>query len=234
MTKEEQGLRQSEIATNEQPEIAINEQSAATTNERPEPIAAPRKASFMTARELAVSGLLAGITVLLGVTGYGFIHLIYMKATILHIPTIIGAIAEGPRVGMTVGFLFGCFSLMQNVMVPTLMSIVFLNPLISVLPRLLLGLIAYVVYRVLPGKAAVRIAISALVTSMSNTVMVMGLTYLLYAKEFAEIRQIPLDRVIDIIITICVMNGIPEAIGAAVIATPIIVMLQRTRRGARK
>ena len=47
---------------------------------------------FMSIRELTVSGLLAGITIFLGLTGYGFIPLIFMNATILHIPTIIGSV----------------------------------------------------------------------------------------------------------------------------------------------
>ena len=37
---------------------------------------------FMSIRELTVSGLLAGITIFLGLTGYGFIPLIFMNATI--------------------------------------------------------------------------------------------------------------------------------------------------------
>ena len=46
--------------------------------------------TFMSIRELTISGLLAGITIFLGLTGYGFIPLVVMNATILHIPTIIG------------------------------------------------------------------------------------------------------------------------------------------------
>mgnify|MGYP003165810071 CR=1 FL=1 len=53
---------------------------------------------FMSIRELTVSGLLAGITIFLGLTGYGFIPLIFMNATILHIPTIIGSVVAGPRI----------------------------------------------------------------------------------------------------------------------------------------
>ena len=55
--------------------------------------------AFLNIRQLTVSGLLAGITIFLGLTGYGFIPLVVMDATILHIPTIIGAIAGGPKVG---------------------------------------------------------------------------------------------------------------------------------------
>ena len=53
---------------------------------------------FMSIRELTVSGLLAGITIFLGLTGYGFIPLIFMNATILHIPTIIGSVVAGRRI----------------------------------------------------------------------------------------------------------------------------------------
>lgn len=53
--------------------------------------------TFMSIRELTISGLLAGITIFLGLTGYGFIPLVVMNATILHIPTIIGTVAQGRR-----------------------------------------------------------------------------------------------------------------------------------------
>ena len=38
--------------------------------------------TFMSIRELTISGLLAGITIFLGLTGYGFIPLVVMNATI--------------------------------------------------------------------------------------------------------------------------------------------------------
>lgn len=80
-----------------------------------------KKKGFMTIRELTVSGLLAGITIFLGLTGYGFIPLLFMHATILHIPTIIGAVVAGPKVGMVVGFLFGLFSFIQTLRGPSLL-----------------------------------------------------------------------------------------------------------------
>lgn len=58
--------------------------------------------TFMSIRELTISGLLAGITIFLGLTGYGFVPLVVMNATILHIPTIIGTVrrrAEGRHPG---------------------------------------------------------------------------------------------------------------------------------------
>ena len=46
--------------------------------------------SFMSVRQLSIAGLLVGITIFLGISGYGFIPLFAVNATILHIPTIIG------------------------------------------------------------------------------------------------------------------------------------------------
>lgn len=46
----------------------------------------------------------------LGITGYGFIPLVIMNATILH-STIIGSLSAGRKVGMIVGFMFGIFPL---------------------------------------------------------------------------------------------------------------------------
>ena len=71
----------------------------------------PLRRNFMNVRQLTIAGLLSAITVFLGATGYGFIPLLVVDATILHIPTIIAAITGGRRVGMTVGFMSASFPL---------------------------------------------------------------------------------------------------------------------------
>jgi Predicted membrane protein len=67
------------------------------------------KKSF-TVRHMAVTGMLGAISVVLGMTPLGFIPVGPTNATIMHIPVIIGAIVEGPIVGMLVGLIFGIFS----------------------------------------------------------------------------------------------------------------------------
>ena len=190
-----------------------------------------RRTSLFTTRELTIVGMLTGITMLLGLTGYGFIPLPMMKATILHVPVIIGALIAGPRVGAMTGFLFGCFSIFQAITAPVILSFAFLNPLISVVPRILIGVGAYYIYKALSQvitKESISLAIAALAGSMINTIGVMGGIYLLYAKEFAEIRDIPLDNVINIILGICAVNGIPEAIVSAIITVPVVIVLKKT------
>ena len=67
----------------------------------------------------------------------------------MHIPVIIGAIMEGPVVGGFIGLIFGLFSIYQALTNPTPVSFVFLNPLVSVIPRILIGIVSYYVYNAL-------------------------------------------------------------------------------------
>lgn len=102
-------------------------------------------------RKLTVIGVLGAISVVLGMTPLGFIPIGPTRATIMHIPVIIGAIVEGPIVGALVGLIFGLFSIYQAITAPTPVSFVFLNPLVSVLPRVLIGITSYYTYKALSG-----------------------------------------------------------------------------------
>lgn len=59
--------------------------------------------SKFSVRQIAMIGMLSAISIFLGLTGLGFIPIPPVKATIMHIPVIIGAIVEGPIVGSLVG-----------------------------------------------------------------------------------------------------------------------------------
>ena len=182
-------------------------------------------------RQLTIVGMLASITVILGLTGYGFIPLPMAKATVMHIPVIIGAILEGPSVGFMVGLLFGLFSIFQNIMAPNILSFAFLNPLVSVLPRVLIGLTAYYCYKALPVRnEAIRIGIGAALGSLTNTVGVLGMIYLLYAADFAAARNIDPATVLAVVSGIALTNGLPEAVISAMIAVPVVLMIKKARR----
>lgn len=182
-------------------------------------------------RQMTIVGMLSSITVILGLTGYGFIPLPMAKATIMHIPVVIGAILEGPLVGLMVGLLFGLFSIFQNMTAPNILSFAFLNPLVSVLPRVMIGLTAYYCYKLMPVKnEGLKIAVGAAVGSLTNTVGVLGMIYLLYAADFAAARGIDPATVFAVVSGIAVTNGLPEAILSAMIAVPVIIMVKKARR----
>lgn len=182
-------------------------------------------------RQLTVAGMLASISAILGLTGYGFIPLPTIKATIMHIPVIIGAILEGPTVGMMVGLLFGLFSIFQNMTAPNILSFALLNPLVSVVPRVLIGLMAYYSYKLVSSRnETFRIGVGAAVGSLTNTAGVMGMIYILYAADFAKARGLDPESVRSVIWGIILANGIPEAIISVLITVPIVIILKRSAR----
>ena len=182
-------------------------------------------------RQLTIVGMLSSITVILGLTGYGFVPLPMAKATIMHIPVIIGAVLEGPAVGVMVGLLFGLFSIFQNMIAPNILSFAFLNPLVSVLPRVLIGLTAYYCYKLVPVKnEALKIGVGAALGSLTNTIGVLGMIYVLYAADCAAARGIDPATVFAVVSGIAVTNGLPEAIISAIITVPVVIMVKKARR----
>ena len=193
----------------------------------------------LTTRKLAVTGMLAAISIILGLTPIGLIPLPFSptKATIMHIPVIIGTIVEGPVVGLIIGLIFGVFSMYQAATMPTNPAqFVFLDPLVAVLPRLLIAITSYLVYRevkqifkkdtrgVASGIAA------AAVGTLTNTVGVLLTIYLRYGAEYADKIGIAPETVGGFILGIGITHGIPEIIVAVIIVTAVLQGLQRIYR----
>lgn len=132
----------------------------------------PREsATTINTRKIVVAGVLGAIAIVLGVTQWGFIPVpnVTGRATIMHIPAIIGAVLEGPVVGMLAGLIFGVFSMLQDT------TGLFANPVISVLPRILIGLTSWLTYRALAARSVdVAAAAAGVVGTLTNTVLVVG------------------------------------------------------------
>jgi uncharacterized membrane protein len=81
---------------------------------------------------------------ILGWTYLGFIPWFGgILLTIMHGPLMIGGVLEGQAVGLAVGFIFGGFSRLQAVIALSSPSdIGFTNPLLAILHRLFIGVIA--------------------------------------------------------------------------------------------
>jgi uncharacterized membrane protein len=180
---------------------------------------------------LTTIGMLSAICVVLGLTGYGFIPLPGIKATIMHVPVIVGSIIGGPIVGMTIGFIFGIFSIMQNITTPSLLSFAFINPLVSVLPRVLIGLTSYYVYKLnFTKNHNLRIGLATVVGSLTNTFGVLTMIYILYAVKFAAAKGIDPSVAANSIYLLGLINGVPEAIIAVIITIPVVLAIKKTRK----
>ncbi len=112
--------------------------------------------------ELVLTALFTAIIVIMAFTPLGYIPLVVINATVIHIPVILGALFLGPKKGAFLGFVFGLTSFINNtfkaatasafVFSPVLAAIVvgvsgiFKSTYICFVPRILVGIIPYFVY----------------------------------------------------------------------------------------
>ena len=188
---------------------------------------------LLSIRQMTMVGMLSAISIFLGVTGLGFIPIPPVRATIMHIPVIIGAIIEGPIVGSLVGLVFGLFSMYQNFTAPGPTSFLFWNPIIALIPRILIGIVAYYVYSFLRNKIksqSFNIGIASLLASFTNTAGVLSLAYLFYLERYSAILGINPNAAAATIAGIALTNGIPEAIVSAIICIPVIISILKIKK----
>ncbi|MBQ2995460.1 MAG: ECF transporter S component [Peptococcaceae bacterium] len=155
-----------------------------------------KQSKKLTTRTIAVSGVLGAITIMLSVTGLGMIPMPSLagRATIMHVPVILGAILEGPVVGAFTGFIFGLYSFMTPVgAIPA-------DPIVRILPRILIGITAYYTY-VLCRRSAFGAVMAAIVGTLTNTIGYLGLAtligYLPWAASLTVmVTQMPFELVL--------------------------------------
>lgn len=179
-------------------------------------------------RQLVVIGMLSGISMFMGLTGFGMIPTPWMKITIQHLPVIIGGIVEGPIIGGIVGLIFGLFSMYLNMSQPVLLSPTFMNPIIAIIPRVLIGIVSYYVFKIMKekfNKEKLGLILAAIAGTITNTAGVLGLTYILAMEQFATLKEISSAAVAGALGTIAVSNGIPECIVAVMIVVPVCLAL---------
>lgn len=162
-------------------------------------------------RKIAITGALSAIAIILGLTRWGILPWFTgTSVTIMHIPAIIGAILEGPIVGVAIGLIFGLSSLLQAAIAPNGPGdVIFTNPLISVLPRLLFAPLAWLVWRALKRWSVVGLIATGAIGSLVHTALVLGMIGLLGLYPW------------PIIGATFVANGIPEMIVAAILVTAV-------------
>lgn len=192
-------------------------------------------------KRLVLLAMFSAIIVLLAVTPIGFINLGFIKATIVHIPVIIGSLFLGPKVGAVLGFVFGATSLLNNTLYPAISSFAF-SPFIPVPgqstgspwallicfgPRILVGVVPWYIYqlskRLIKDKRLnfLPLAIAGIAGSATNTLLVMHLIYFLFRDEYAAVRGVAQKAVYAVITTIIVGHGIPEAVLASILTASI-------------
>ncbi|EGP4917777.1 ECF transporter S component, partial [Enterococcus faecium] len=156
----------------------------------------------------------------------GFIPLGVISLTIIHITVIIAAVVLGTKYGMIVGGFWGISTIIKAYTMPITPfdTLVFTNPIISVVPRILVGFTAGIVFHLIYShykSIIIGSILSGVLGSLTNTILVLGGMGIFYSQPTAEIYGVTSAVLLKTLMGIAITNGIPEAIAAGII-TPII------------
>lgn len=140
-------------------------------------------------RKIALTGVFSALVIVLGVTPLGLIPLGGgASVTILQIPVILAVLLAGLPSGLFTGAVFGITSLIKAAVSPSgVLDPLFLNPLCSILPRMLFALVAWALWRLLKlipkFPKTIAAGITAFVSTVAHTVLVMGSLYIIYVQD---------------------------------------------------
>ena len=189
-------------------------------------------------RRLTATALMAALTLILGLTPLGFLTIPFttIDITLMCLPVIIGAVVIGPREGLLLGLLFGLTSMFKAITAPSVLVAALqpfpwaLYPSIFI-PRLLIPMAAWGVWRLtLRLPRAVGLGITAAAGSLTNTVLFLGMFYLLGAQPIATHLGMSARAVGIMLATVVLTNGLPEAAAAVLLCVPIILALQKVMK----
>ena len=174
------------------------------------------------------------LTLILAFVPYlGYITIGPFSITTVHIPVIIGAIMLGPEAGAFLGLVFGITSIIQATLQMPLTAFMFspfvpfgnfYSVIIAIVPRVLVGLAAAYIYRLIKikDKRGYFASMAAgIVGALTNTVFVLGFAYLFFGQHLASVDKLPYSSLFAVLLGVVATNGIVEAVVAAVAVTAV-------------
>lgn len=179
-------------------------------------------------KRLTLTGAFSALVIILGITKLGLIPLgATASITILHIPVILICMLAGLPEGLFVGATFGILSLIQAAMSPSgALDPFFVNPLVSVLPRMLIAVIAWGLWKafnLIPHMPkTLSAAITSFITTIAHTLLVLGSLYIFKA---ADVREALGGMGYFALVAACGLNAILEAVAATIICAAVFAGL---------
>lgn len=144
--------------------------------------------------QLVLTSLFAAIIIIMAFTPLGYIPLVVINATIIHIPVILGSLFCGPKKGAVLGFIFGLTSFIKNTVMPATLSAFVFSPVLAAnmmgvagvfksmficfVPRILVGVVPYFIY----------IAVKKVLSSQKKVAWATGLNVLIGIFLFIGLR----------------------------------------------
>lgn len=179
--------------------------------------------------QMTTLALFIALIVLMTFTpNFGYIQTGLFSITLIHIPVIIGAAILGPIGGLVLGLTWGITSYLYALSLGTIEAMIFLNPMVSIVPRIFVGLI--VSYSALALKNIkmsdwLRFALSAFIGTLSNTILVLSAIFV-----FASAGLVSFNQAVSTIYTIVIStNGLLELFAAIFLVPTVIQAIKKVK-----
>lgn len=181
-------------------------------------------------RSMAIDAMfLAIMAIMTFIPSLGFISLGgVISVTLLHIVVLIGACYGNTKKGALYGLYFGLLSLIKAATAPvSILDPYFVNPLISVLPRFIFGLLAGLSFSFIKKlkKASIKsflVPFSAITLTMLHSVMVLGMLGIINGAKISDGSDVSYWVMMG---SVLLSSSIPEAIVAGVVIWPVSVAI---------
>lgn len=180
-------------------------------------------------RRLALVGAFSALIIVLSLTNLGFITFSpVISITILQIPVILAATLGGLAEGAFVGAVMGIMSLVKAAMSPSgVLDPLFVNPLCSVLPRILLGVVAWLVWKILnfipKMPKTLSAGIDGFAATFCHTLMVYGCIFIFEGSDMrAALEQMGMAGIGFLgVVGIGIVSEIFEALASTVVCSAV-------------
>jgi len=169
---------------------------------------------------------------LLGMTPLGYIPVGTLQITTVHVLVIIIAIVFGVKEGLVAGLTFGITSIITAATTtPGFFTPIFFNPLVSILPRLVLPVVAYYIFRFsyrllswrMKNRSALAVAaiIAAIISTVVHSVGVITLVWAFHWMSVGLTDEVLLPMMIGWLIVNMPLEILFAVIGAGIVV-PIL------------
>jgi len=182
--------------------------------------------------DLILAALIAVITIIMiFVPNMGFIVIGPVAITTVHIPVLVGAVILGRKYGTILGAIFGIGSMIQAFLLLTTHA-PFTNPLVSVVPRILFGLLTAVIYSVLHRAIKnkyVAIPITMGLGTLIHSILVLPILYVVIKSNFYFFPDESIfainQNIFSFIYGIFVANSVLEIVLGIIVGTAVTIPL---------
>lgn len=170
---------------------------------------------------------IAIIAIMSAVPFLGFIQVSVLAVTIVHIPVIIGAILYGPKAALLFGLAFGVSSLLVALTRGAASDLFFINPMISVVPRLIFAGLIPVIYQGLRKtklQESAAVGLTAFLSSLIHSFLVLTALFILITLQGGG--PINMNTVSKIFAAVISLNVLVEAFLSTIVTIPVVRALR--------